>query len=1427
MGADDAQVHDALCILHAPTGVQRLSDLMLAAELRTERGTRFSPQEVRGHVERLIANGHAQRDPQGRLHAAAPHARARLHSLMRDPATARGWFEAWRRLVNFDRAFSLGFQEEEQLAAATALVVFGGAELALFERLLHLVSGSYLFRSALPRALLAPFDAGLFARLPADLQNQLALRLLATPSGYAESAARPLEAWLAARDPATLDPSVRARVAERALFAGDRAGFERLLDGVQGAPVEALRGAFEIAGGQWEAGCARFEAALKQLAAGSGRRKNLVPPWLGWVYAMGLLAQATPAAWARAGKFVAAEGGKAEVSGFWRVWEEAIAQRLGDSRRDSERFALTRRDHAGMPSLAQLQHLLLAAWLRVEVAAPARAQEHAAQLAQAFEHAGLHWLARLARRAAATLFETPLPPGDADQPFFIGAPQDRWREALASIVALGGEAGLRPRGGAAAAGDRLIWTVAAREDGRIDRIEALEQKAGVRGLGKPKPVGLAALVRRKDLPAHDAAVLRAVQREDHGNRPVLDIAGAAAALVRHPCVAWAHAPLRFVEVVETLPALEVMTQGEHIAFALLDPVHSSARRAEEDADADLPARWQAVRQRQRNVLLLADGDARARLIRLTPAQLRVAELVSQGWKVPAAAREELDAALRVLTAHFQVESDAQAGHEVAPTSVLRAELTPQRSGLELALRAAPFGDFGPRLAPGRGRERVTTVHQGVTLWTRRDLAAEQAAVQALVEAVEPLASEPGPDWRIDDPEQALALVESLAQLTGRIVTEWPKGEPIRVRSVPETAVALTARSSPKGDWLELDGTLALDGAEVLRLRQLLELVRAGRSRYLALGAGDFIALSDALRPQLADLAALAQDHGSAQQRLSGAAALAWEASGHSLALDGDAEWRRRSAAWSSAQSQRFDAPAGLAAELRDYQLDGYRWLMRLAASGFGAVLADDMGLGKTVQTLAVLLERAAGGAALVVAPTSVCGNWLAEAARFAPGLRVELYGELLEGADAAELAEGDRDADADAAADVAADAAADADIPAASAQRRAARRRQVRGLGPGRLLVCSYALLQIDADILGGIAWHSVVLDEAQQIKNPATRRHRAALALRAGFRLALTGTPIENRLAELWAIMGFCNPGLLGSAERFARSFANPIEREGDPYIKSQATRRLRRLLQPFLLRRNKSEVLTDLPPRTEIVHAVVPGAKERALLEALRQEAEQSVARSLASGSGGAAPSPAQARFQMLAALTRLRRAACDPRLVAPELGIVGAKVQEFENLAAELVAGRHKALVFSQFTDFLALLRERLDAAGIKYQYLDGSTPAAQRSQRVAAFQAGAGDLFLISLKAGGYGLNLTMADYVIIADPWWNPAAEEQASARAHRIGQVRPVTVYRLVTQGSIEEKIVQLHRSKRDLAEGILAGDAQDAGAPVDAAQLLELLRAV
>ena len=1427
MTPEDATVHDTLCALQAPSGMQRVSDLITAVGGRTARGSAFNPMEVKRVTERLLAAGHATRDNQGRVQATGPHAAERFRSMMLDTVRGTAWFDAWRKLNDFDRAYSLGFQEEEQLAAAMRLVLFGGRKLSHVRRLGELAySFTHLWVGALQKAVLQPFDSALFGSLEPPLQTDLAQRLMTLLSGFSEVGVRPLEDWLlrAHADPISaslVTASLRLRLSETLLFRDQAEKARAMCANVSGASVNLHLSLFNIAEGQWSAGATEFELAAKQAVLDLGRRKHLASPSISWLYVMALLSQTTPAAWSKARKFVVSEAGlspakaapgkrDADPYSYWGVWIDAIDQRMGDAPKTAQRFCLARREHSGLQSLQYLHHLMLAAWLRVEVIAPADLRAHAERLAGEFEAAELRWLAGMTRRATASLLnEAPLP-AEASLPFFVGEPQDSWRDALAAILALDEDGNATTKGKEGALADRLIWVVSAGPDGRITHLEPMEQKAGVRGLGKPKPVSLAVLLKRKDLATHDAALLRSVERDDYGSRMTLDIAAAASALVRHPHVAWERDPTQFIDVAESLPALEIMTQGDHITFRLLDPVRTAQHKEDEASDDFLPQKWRLQRQRLRNIMLLADDKTHARLVRLSPAQLRVAELVSQGWKVPVAARAELDAALRVLAAHFAVASDAEAGHEVAPSSVLRAELTPHGSGLTVNVLAAPFGDFGPRMAPGIGRERVTTVHQGITLSTKRDFSGERAALAGLLDALDFL-DDVAHDWLLDDPQQALMAVEKLSQLSASIVTEWPKGKPMKVRGVPDASVTLKASS--KGDWLELEGELLLDGGEVLKLKQLLDLARTSRSRYIALGEGDFLALSDALRQQLADLAALAQTTKTGQ-RLSGVAALAWEASGHSLALEGDTAWRQRSQAWAAAQEQIFEVPAGLAAELRDYQLEGYRWLMRLASSGFGAVLADDMGLGKTVQTLSMLLQRADGGPALVVAPTSVCGNWMLEVARFAPGLQVSLYGDGIANEvepedEVSELAE---TTSADAAAETLTDNA-----------RRAARRRQVRALGPRDVLVCSYALLQIDGDILCAPQWHTAVLDEAQAIKNPTTRRAKAALAVRADFRLALTGTPIENRLGELWSIMGFCNPGLLGSAEQFNLRFGNLIERGDDVQVKAQASRRLRRLLQPFLLRRTKSEVLTDLPPRTEIVHEVVPGAKERALLEALRQQAEESVARAVSTNANAGGSREGQNQFHVLAALTKLRRAACDPRLVAPELGLVGAKVQEFERLALELVAGRHKALVFSQFTDFLALLRERLDMAGLSYQYLDGSTPMAERNKRVAAFQAGEGDLFLISLKAGGFGLNLTMADYVIITDPWWNPAAEEQASARAHRIGQQRPVTVYRLVTQGSIEEKIVRLHRSKRDLAEGILSG--QDTAAPINANQLMELLK--
>jgi SNF2 family DNA or RNA helicase len=322
-----------------------------------------------------------------------------------------------------------------------------------------------------------------------------------------------------------------------------------------------------------------------------------------------------------------------------------------------------------------------------------------------------------------------------------------------------------------------------------------------------------------------------------------------------------------------------------------------------------------------------------------------------------------------------------------------------------------------------------------------------------------------------------------------------------------------------------------------------------------------------------------------------------------------------------------------------------------------------------------------------------------------------------------------------------------------------------------------------------------VVFDEAQALKNADTKRAQASQRLDAAFRVALTGTPIENYLDELWSLFNTINPGLLGSKESFQKRFVTPMERDRG----SAARQSLRTLIRPYILRRTKSAVLSELPPRTERVIDVELPDDERAFYEALRRKALESLEKLREDAAG-------QRKFHILAEITRLRRACCHPALIDPHTPLPGAKREAFLDLADELIRNRHKALVFSQFVGHLEGIRAALDARGIRYQYLDGSTPPRQREQRVAAFQAGDGDLFLISLKAGGVGLNLTAADYVIHLDPWWNPAVEDQASDRAHRIGQQRPVTVYRLIVRDSIEEQILQLHRSKRDLAADLLEG---------------------
>lgn len=425
-----------------------------------------------------------------------------------------------------------------------------------------------------------------------------------------------------------------------------------------------------------------------------------------------------------------------------------------------------------------------------------------------------------------------------------------------------------------------------------------------------------------------------------------------------------------------------------------------------------------------------------------------------------------------------------------------------------------------------------------------------------------------------------------------------------------------------------------------------------------------------------------------------------------------------------------------------------------------------MGLGKTVQAIAMMLHLAEKGPALVVCPASVVPNWGNELRKFAPTLNVIIL-------------------------------------------KTSNREETFATLTAFDVLVITYGLLQTEEERISQKQWSIAVLDEAHAIKNTQTKSSKAAMSIQADFKLALTGTPIQNHLGELWNLFNYCNPGLLGTLPQFT-----------DRYVKNEIPSQkihLKKLIAPFILHRTKNKVLDELPPKTEITFSVELSDQEMAFYEALRRQAISTIENNNSSNG--------QQHLQALAEITKLRLACCNTALVNKEIQLPSSKLDALFEIIEELRANNHRALVFSQFVGHLAIVRKALDKQGISYQYLDGSTSISDRGKAVKAFQSGKGDLFLISLKAGGLGLNLTAADYVLHLDPWWNPAIEDQASDRAHRIGQLRPVTIYRLVAKNTIEEKILQLHATKRDLADNLL--DGTDQSARLSTADLLNLLKEV
>ncbi|MFZ1413185.1 MAG: DEAD/DEAH box helicase [Defluviicoccus sp.] len=727
--------------------------------------------------------------------------------------------------------------------------------------------------------------------------------------------------------------------------------------------------------------------------------------------------------------------------------------------------------------------------------------------------------------------------------------------------------------------------------------------------------------------------------------------------------------------------------------------------------------------------------------------------------------------------------------------------------IELPVAQLAFA-YGPHVLSGADRQRQRTIaREGRLFSIERDLTAEKK-LRARLDAA-------NARWvSIDEPYRAYALP---ADARGDLVLDshdpmaWPRflvevapvlrAEGWRIEVEPGFAPDI---AQPDGDfdaiveegsgidWFEFAIGIAVDGRRVNILPQIIELLKAvpadADSDFFDLAEADegtlFVTLEDGrllplayakVKPILAalyelfraDIEVNGHKLGFSRAHAAELSALEERISGAGIRWTGGEALRTLGARLrTEARPFEHPVPAGFTATLRPYQRQGYGWLRFLGEAGLGGVLADDMGLGKTVQTLAHLLAEKEDGRAdrpsLVVAPTSLMANWRLEAERFAPALKVlTLHGP-----------------------------------------ERKAHFAAILGYD---LVLSTYALLPRDRDVLAAQPWHALIVDEAQNVKNPETNAARVLRSLDARQRFCLTGTPVENHLGEMWALMDFLNPGFLSDRRHFARAFRTPIEK----YDNADRRHALSRRLRPFLLRRLKAEVAAELPPKTEIIEHITMEPAQSAIYEAVRLTMHRKVRDAIA------AKGLERSRIIILDALLKLRQVCCDPRLVklasVKKAGAGSAKLARLMEMLDELVLEGRRVLVFSQFTSMLALIEERLTAAGITYAKITGEVR--DRATPVRDFQKGKVPVFLISLKAGGTGLNLTAADTVILYDPWWNPAVEAQAIDRSHRIGQDKSVFVHRMVTEGSIEEKMLELQKRKGALAAGLYDPDV---GGPLD-----------
>jgi len=1271
-------------------------------------------------------------------------------------------FEVLARVVRSSRelySFDTSFEKKMKELRLAAYLGEGSDQLAkLLSEIAHFYPDSFFERHPFVTIYNNPFDAETVSSMPPDLQADVLVRIFIHSALKLEPAT---DAVKFARALLSTSPSddeyLRYGLAQYLILQGKLEEAEQLLqDGGKLAGTEAARAWLAFLRAEDDKAIAWYESALSKLRKETNKRKVYFKAVYGVYFPLLLIAGKDPVRTRQALEYIGCTERREEYGDIHDILSYL------------KHYWVVERDGGQVqpmtPELPLDEHCAMKHFFRVFISfslSPSTigsaAEGLKAFLNQVKGH-GFHLIASELSELLSRLDGKNNEYGAEAAAFRqtagirsildLIASAEPWERSLVALKNIG--AMVSP----VANEKRLVWLFRYNGDGTCG-VQPLEQKMTAKG-GWSKgrflsvPEIMSVLNRAAHLTEQDKMMATRAARSNVYWSPYSTPFSAAALmeLAGHPLVYLENAPGVRVELVKGEPEVVVSRDGAAI-FIIMNPACSP----------------------HVEVAVIKETPTRFRLVEITEKHKALSRIIGAGLRVPLSASEKVLEAISALSSLVHIQSELGGSMEnikEAPSDPTpHVVLMPFQEGLKVQTLVRPFSGKGPYYSPGKGGETVIAEIDNERLQTKRSLEMERRMVEETLQTCTVLSRYEDLDgeWHIDEPEDCLELLTELQGLGDKVCVDWPEGARFKItRQVSFDGFRMAIKR--ENDWFSLNGEIRLNEDKVMELRQLLELLDATPGRFLPLGNGEFLALTKEFRKRLEELSSLSERHAKGV-RFHPLAAPAIEELTAGTDLETDGQWKEQMTRIQSAQALQPVVPSTLQAELRDYQTEGYAWLARLAHWGVGACLADDMGLGKTIQALALIISRAANGPSFVAAPTSVCMNWMEEAKRFAPTLNVFQFGA------------GDR-------------------------------KKVVASLRSFDLMVCSYGLLQQEEELLSSVEWETIVLDEAQAIKNAATRRSQAAMKLQGRFKIITTGTPVENHLDELWNLFRFINPGLLGSLDAFNRKFANPIERGND----HQARARLKRLIQPFILRRLKTQVLTELPQKTEIILHVELGEEETALYEAMRRQSLDRIAR--VEGNMG------RKSIQILAEIMRLRRLCCNPRLVVPDTKTKSSKFELFTEVLEELLENKHKALIFSQFVGHLGIMREFLEEKKIPYQYIDGSTPPRERKRSVDAFQAGDGDVFLISLKAGGLGLNLTAADYVMHMDPWWNPAVEDQASDRAHRIGQERPVTIYRLITKGTIEEKIVDLHKHKRDLADSLLEGS--DMSGRISPDELLQLL---